>query len=95
MIWALLAMYLLGGGGGSGGMLTTAGVKQLSARAEVVIEDPGREEAAQETLAKLREEVKAFEKLFSKSGKQLIKPYKDHAFDVDQTRVIHENLNSG
>jgi hypothetical protein len=95
MIWALLAMFLLGGGGGvSGGLLTSAGLKQMIARTEVVIEDPGRAEAAQETLVKLRKEVKAFEKIFSKSGKQLIKSYKDHASSIDQERVIQEELNS-
>ena len=95
MFWALLGMFLLGGGAGvSGGMLTTAGAKQLSARAEVVIEDPSREEAAQETLAKLGKEVKAFEKMFTKSGKELTKSYKDHASSIEQERVIQAELNS-
>ena len=95
MFWALLGMFLLGGGAGvSGGMLTSAGVKQMSARTEVVIEDPSRAEAAQETLDKLREEVKAYEKMFSKSGKQLIKSYKDHTSSIDRERLIQEDLNS-
>jgi hypothetical protein len=34
----------------------------MSARAEVVIEDPAREGAAQKILAKLGKEVKTFEK---------------------------------
>ncbi len=95
MLWVLLAMYLLNGGAGSGGMLTSAGAKQLSARAEVVIEDPSRAETAQETLAKLRKEAKAFEKVFSKSGKQLVKSYKDHASDIGQELEILEGLNAG
>ena len=95
MIWALLAMYLLGGSGVSGGMLTAAGVKQLSARAEVVIEDPSRSESAQETMGKLRKEAKVFEKVFAKAGKQLTKSYKDHASNVDEELAILESLNAG
>ncbi len=97
MIWALLAAYFLGGGVGgvSGGMLTPASVKLLSARTAEVIVDSARAEAAQETLAKLRKEVKAFEKTFSKSGKQLNKSYKDHSDGGNQALVILDELNSG
>jgi hypothetical protein len=95
MIWALLAGYfLMGSGGVGGGLLTPAGLKQTSGRIEVVIEDPSREAAAQETLAKLGKEVKAFEKMFTKSGKELIKSYKDHASSIEQERVIQAELNS-
>jgi len=97
MIWALLAAYFLGGGigGVSGSILTSASVKQLSERTEEVIADPARAEAAQQTLAELRQEVKAFQKMFSKSGRQLNKSYKDHAADVNQTLAALEELNSG
>jgi len=97
MIWALLAAYFLGGGVGgvSGGMLTPASVKQLSARTEEVIVDSARAEAAQQTLAELRKEVKAFQKTFSKSGKQLNKSYKDHADGGNQALLILDELNSG
>lgn len=96
MIWALLAMFFLGGGGGiSGSMLTTAGVKQLIEQTELVVADPARVEAAQQTLKDLRIEVKAFEKKFAKSGKQLTKSYKDHAADADEVLAILEDLNSG
>ncbi len=97
MIWALLAGFLVvafGGGGVNGGLLTAAGVKQANARLEVVIEDPNRVAAAQETLAQLRTDVKTFEKVFSKSGKELISSYKDHASSIEQERVIQEELNS-
>jgi hypothetical protein len=95
MIWALLAMLLFGGGAGSsGGLLTAADIKQMSARAEVIIEDPVRAQNAQETLAKLRKEAKAYEKVFTKSGKQLIKSYKDHASDIDEERAIQKAMNS-
>ncbi len=97
MIWALLAAYFLGGGvGGVGGsMLTPASVKQLSERTEEVITDPVRVEVAQQTLAELGKEVKAFHKTFSKSGKQLNKSYKDRAADPNQALAILEELNSG
>jgi len=94
MIWVLLSMYFLSGGADSGSMLTSAGVKQLSSRTELVIEDQGRAEAAQQTLAKLRKEVKAFEKVFSESGKQLSISYKEHAADADQALAVLEDLNS-
>ena len=97
MIWALLAAYFLGGGvgGASGSMLTTESVKQLSQQAEEIIAEPARAEAAQQTLAELRREVKAFEKMFSKSGKQLNKSYKDHTADDELALAILEELNLG
>ena len=94
MIWALLAAYFLGGGGVSGAMLTTASVKQLSTRTEEVIVDSARAEAAQQTLAELRKEVKAFRKTFSKSGRQLNKSYKDHADGGNHAQLILDELNS-
>ncbi len=97
MIWALLAAYFLGGGVGgvSGSMLTSASVKQLSERTEEVIADPARAEAAQQTLAELRQEVKAFQKTFSKSGRQLNQSYKDHEADFNQALAVLDELNSG
>jgi len=96
MIWALLAAYFLGGGvgGASGGMLTLASVKQLSSRAEEVIVDSVRAEAAQQTLTELRKGVKAFQKTFSKSGRQLNKSYKDHADGGNHAQLILDELNS-
>jgi hypothetical protein len=97
MIWALLAAYFLGGGigGASGSMLTSESVKQLNERTEEVIADPARAEEAQQTLAELRQEVKAFHKIFSKSGRKLNKSYKDHAADLNQALAVLEELNSG
>jgi len=95
MLIALLAAFLLGGGGVSGSVLTTAAVKQLSKQTETVVADPARAETAQQTLKALRKEVKAFEKRFTKSGKQLTKSYKDHTADPDQALAILDELNSG
>jgi 16S rRNA C1402 N4-methylase RsmH len=96
MIWALLAAYFLSGAGGIGGAaLTSASVKQLSEHAEAVIEDPDRSEAAQQTFKELRKEVRAFEKMFTKSGSKLTKSYRDHAADRDQAIAILDDLNSG
>jgi hypothetical protein len=94
MIWALLAAYFLSGGAVSGSMLTSAAVKQLSKQAEVVVVDPAQAEAAQETLKALGTEVKAFEKQFARSGKQLKKSYKDHAADPDEALALLDDLNS-
>jgi len=97
MIWALLGAYFLAGGVGgvNGSMLTPASVKQLSARTAEVIGDSVRAEAAQQTLTKLQKEVKAFQKTFSNSGKQLNKSYKDHADGGEQAQLILDELNSG
>jgi hypothetical protein len=97
MIWALLAAYFLGGGAGgiSGSALTSAGVKQLSENAEMIIEDSGRSEAAQQILRELRKETKSFQKLFGRSGGQLSKSYIDHAADRDETVEILTELNVG
>ena len=96
MIWALLiAFFLVGGVGGvSGSILTPAAVKHLSERTQAVIADPTRAEAARQTLEELRKEVKAFEKIFSKSGKQLTRYYKDHAVDADQALTLLGDLNT-
>jgi hypothetical protein len=95
MIWALLAAYFLGGGGGiSGSALTIASVKQLSEEAELLIQEPDRSEVVQQTLKELRKEVKAFNKMFGKSGKQLTKSYKDHEAQRDQELAILDDLNS-
>jgi len=96
MIWALLAAFFLGGGigGVSAGMLTPASVKQLSVRTEEVIVDSARTKAAQQTLTEVRKEVKAFQKTFTKSGKQLNKSYKDHADGGDDALDILQELNT-
>jgi len=97
MIWALLAAYFLSGGVGgiSGSALTSAGVKQLSEHAEMIIEDPERSEAAQQTLHELRKETKSFQKLFGRSGKQLTKSYKNHEADRDEAVETLTDLNAG
>jgi predicted nucleic acid-binding Zn-ribbon protein len=96
MIWALLAAYFLSGGigGVSGSMLTPAAIKQLSKQVESVVADPARAEAAQQSLVELRKEVKAFEKKFAKSGKQLTNIFKNYAADADQALALFEDLNS-
>ena len=60
-----------------------------------MIVDSARADAAQQTLAELRKEVKAFQKTFSKSGKKLNKSYKDHADGGSQALLILDELNSG
>ncbi|MEE8339350.1 MAG: hypothetical protein V3R56_04350 [Xanthomonadales bacterium] len=96
MIWALLAAYFLGGGlgGVNGSLLTTAVVKQMSERTETIIDDPSRAAAVQQTLRELRKEIRAFERMFAKSGKQLTKSYKNHAAGQEQAFAILSDLNS-
>ncbi len=97
MIWALLAAYYLGGGIGgiSGSALTVASVEQLSERAEMIIMDFERSEAAQKTLGELKKEAKSFQKLFGRTGKQLTKSYNDHEADRDEAVEILTELNTG
>lgn len=97
MITALLVAYFLGGGvGGAGGSaLTPAVVEQLIARAEASIEDPDRSKTAQLLLRELRGETKSFHKLYARSGRQLIKSYKDHEAERAEALAILDGLNSG
>jgi len=80
MIWALLAAYFLGGGLGAvhGGLLTSAGVKDLSEQAQVIIADPERADAARSTLRDLRKKVGKFERTFARTGRRLNRDYKSH-----------------
>ena len=96
MILGLLAMFFLAGGVGgmSGSMLTPESMNELSERADTVILDSARAAAAEQTLAELQKEVKAFQKLFWSSGKQLDKVYNDHADDGDQAQSILDELNA-
>ncbi len=94
MLMALLAAYLLGGGGLGGSILTPAAVKQMSKQVEVTVVDPARAEAAAETLAELKVEIKGFDKKFAKSGKELTKLYKDHGADGDQMLAVLAELNA-
>lgn len=96
MLWILLATYYLGGGldGVNGSLLTAEVVGQLSKNAAEVIDDPDRATAAQETLRELKKEIKSFDKVFSESGKQLTKSYKQHDADRDQALAVLDHLNS-
>ncbi len=97
MIMALLAAFFLGGsiaGTAGGSAMTTAGINQIGERAKVVIVDADRSEAAQSTLKEIRNEIKGFEKIFGKSGRQLTKLYADHAAEREQALNILADLNS-
>lgn len=95
MILALLAMYFLGGGSGiAGSMLTTKVLDQFSEQTALVVTDPARVDAAQETLRALSNEVEMFEKVFARSGEQLTTAYENHASTADEALAILENLNS-
>ena len=78
MIWALLAIYILGGGGAGGAILTADAVEQMSERVQMVIEDPTRAQMAEENLDALHDEIEAFNEIYSDSGKELEKLYSDH-----------------
>lgn len=96
MIWALLAAYFLGGGlgGVSGSLLTSETLKQLSAQSLTIIADPSRAERVENTFGVLRKEIRAFERKFSKSGRQLNRSYKSHDADEVQALAILDDMNS-
>lgn len=94
MLMALLAAYLLGGGGVSGGILTVPAVKQMQAQVQALVADTDRAEAAKAELAALRAEIKAFEKRFGKSGKELSGIFKDHGAGADEMQAALDELNS-
>ena len=93
MLLALLAAYLLGGGGASGAILSVPAVKQTEASVEANVADPGRAEAAAAELAAMKAEVKAFEKTFARSGKQLTKLFKDHGAGAAEMQAVLDALN--
>ena len=95
MLAALLIAFLLGGGGSGGGILTPGAIKQIGKQVEVAVSDVDRAEAAKQTLAELKVEVKQFEKRYGKSAKALTGLYKDHGAEADRMIEVLDGLNSG
>jgi uncharacterized small protein (DUF1192 family) len=95
VFWAFMYWYFFGGGAGAidAGALTPASVEELSDRVAIVVEDPARAEAAQSTLDDLRNEVIAFDKKFSASGKAVKRSYRDHAADRADIEAVLDQLN--
>ena len=94
MLAALLMAYLLGGGGGvAGSVLTPGAVKHIGKDVERAVADSARADLATQALAELKAEVKAFEKKFGKSGKQLTKLYKEHGAEAEQMLAVLDGLN--
>ena len=94
MIWALIAWHFFGGAGiGSGAILSASGVEALREQVIIVVEDDARRQGASDVLRDLQKSVKAFEKAFRKSGKQLDKLYADHADTTDEALGILDSLN--
>jgi hypothetical protein len=94
MIMMLLAWYFLGGGAGSAMMLTSPGVDALGERAAIVVEDETRRRAAVQTLKALKKDIKAFEKAYSASGKELGKLYRNHDGGREEALFILDGLNA-
>ena len=92
MIWALLAIYFLGGGMG-GSVLTTDAIKAMNKRVDDVIVDSAKAKAIGNDLDSLRAEVKGINKIYSKSGKELTKIYKDHAVGAENMIIVMDQLN--
>jgi len=94
MLIALLAVFFFGGGGIGGSILTPAAVKQIGKEIEAQVTDAVRVEAAAQTLAELKAEIKGFEKIFAKSGKELSGLYKDHGAGADRMFAVLDSLST-
>ncbi len=94
MLIALLAVFFFGGGGIGGSILTPAAVKQIGKEIEAQVTDAVRVEAAAQTLAELKAEIKGFEKIFAKSGKELSALYKDHGAGADRMFAVLDSLST-
>jgi hypothetical protein len=87
--------YFFGGGASAidAGALTPATVEELGDRIEIIVEDPGRAEAAQSTLGELRQAVESFEKDFDATSKAVTRSYRDHEADRAEIEAVLDQLN--
>ena len=94
MFWAFMYWFFFGGGSGAvdAGALTPATVEQLGDRIEIVVQDPGRAEAAQLILDDLGQAVASFEKTFAASEKAVNRSYRDHAADRAEIEAVLDQL---
>lgn len=95
MFWAFMYWYFFGGGaaGINAGALTPSSVEQFSDRVAIVVEDPGRVEAAQRTIGELHQVVESFEKDFDATGKAIARSYRDHAADRADIEAVLDQMN--
>jgi len=78
----------------SANLLSLEGLSDMTERVEIVVHQPDRREDAAHILGGLRKDVKAFEKTFTKSGRQLNKLYRNHSASRDESLAILSALNS-
>ena len=95
MLIALLVSYLLSGNSLFASQITEDNLDAIADRIEIMIEDPETVSASEDILDVAADELKDFEKLFSKSGKALTKQYKDHEATTDVMLAELETLNTG
>ncbi len=93
MIMALMAWFFLGGSTGSGAMLTSDDVAYMQKRVATVVNDKDAAKTATSILKSLGKDVRAFEKLFERSGKDLNKLYSEHAANQQAVLEILDRLN--
>ena len=74
--------------------MTSDMVKEMGKQVDVVIQDPIRAQAAEDNIDAMRDEIKAFNKKFSKSGKALEKLYKDHDSGAQEMLATLDILNA-
>ena len=74
--------------------MTSEMVKEMGKQVDVVIQDPIRAQAAEDNIDAMRDEIKAFNKKFSKSGNALEKLYKDHDSGAQEMLATLDILNT-
>jgi len=94
MVAALLIAFFLGASGASGAILTQAILKNFDERAQQAIDDPARAEVVAAEVAAMRDELKHFNKTFTKSGKLLGNMYKDHSANSASMQAQLDVLNA-
>ena len=95
MIWALLALFLLGGSNfHSALMLNASGAEELVASIENAVSDDLRRSKAVLAVEGLRAEIVEFEQLFSESRRQLDRLYADHDDTSDEIQNVLSGLNT-
>lgn len=93
MLIAMLTVFLLGGGLMGGTILNPAEVDAISERVELSVGDSARLSTATALLDELKTDVENFDKVFTRSGEELIDLYRDHGADSRKMLKTLEALN--
>ncbi|MDO6442285.1 MULTISPECIES: hypothetical protein [unclassified Marinobacter] len=94
MLVAILVAFFLGGPSASAAILTHDMIKSFETFAQQVITDPDRAEAVRQELKALNSELKQFDKVFAKSGRELSKLYKNYDTETASMQAQLDSMNA-